>query len=107
MESPLRFNQVSKSFPQGKQRIQALTQLDLCIQPGSVTGLLGPDGAGKSTLLRLAAGLLLPDSGQIQILGHASAAQQLDLDIGYMPQRFGLYEELTVQENLEIGRAHV
>ncbi|PKY10133.1 ABC transporter ATP-binding protein [Acidithiobacillus marinus] len=102
MDSPLRFHQVSKSFPQGKQRIQALTQLDLCIQPGTVTGLLGPDGAGKSTLLRLAAGLLLPDTGQIQVLGQDSSARQIDLDIGYMPQRFGLYEELTVQENLDL-----
>lgn len=69
-----------------------------------MTGLIGPDGAGKTTLMRLAAGLLEPDSGQIRVLGHdpTKESAKVQLAIGYMPQRFGLYEDLTVQENLDL-----
>lgn len=74
------------------------------IRSGQVTGLVGPDGAGKSTLLRLMAGLLLPDQGEIAVDGfdpslHAAAVHQR---IGYMPQQFGLYEDLSVAENLAL-----
>jgi ABC-2 type transport system ATP-binding protein len=69
-----------------------------------VTGLIGPDGAGKTTLMRLAVGLLAPDQGEIRTLGfdatHESLAVQAN--VGYMPQRFGLYEDLSVQENLDL-----
>ena len=71
---------------------------------GMLTALVGPDGAGKTTLLRLAAGLLTADAGELQVLGIDVAAdpQQVQERIGYMPQTFGLYEDLTVQENLDL-----
>ncbi len=78
----------------------ALSGVDLAVTPGKVTGLVGPDGAGKTTLIRILAGLMKPDEGEVDILG-APPAQRLD-SIGYMPQRFGLYEDLSVQENLTL-----
>lgn len=102
--TPLHFADVSKSFARGKERVQALDHLEITLQAGSITGLLGPDGAGKTTLMRLAAGLLLPDSGTVRVLGAdtRSQASTIQKHIGYMPQRFGLYEELSVQENLDL-----
>ncbi len=82
----------------------ALDGLSATIRPGMITGLVGPDGAGKTTLLRLIAGLLRPTVGRITVLGHdmASDAASAHPAIGYMPQRFGLYEELSVVENLDL-----
>ncbi|MGE4530176.1 MAG: ATP-binding cassette domain-containing protein [Acidithiobacillus sp.] len=102
--SPLIFQQVSKSFAQGKQRVRALDTLDMDLKPGTITGLLGPDGAGKTTLMRLAASLMLPDSGSILVFDADTRhqANRAQTAIGYMPQRFGLYEDLTVQENLDL-----
>jgi len=95
---------MSKRFQPGGRLVQALDQVDFSIRPGRVTGLVGPDGGGKTTVLRLAAGLLLPDSGRIQVLGLdvVHAPLQVQQTIGYMPQRFGLYEDLTVRENLDL-----
>ncbi|MCF6355365.1 MAG: ATP-binding cassette domain-containing protein [Candidatus Polarisedimenticolaceae bacterium] len=95
---------VSKSFHRAGHKITALDSIDLTLQPGRVTGLIGPDGAGKTTLMRLVAGLLLPDKGAIRVLGIDALARPLEVQssIGYMPQRFGLYEDLSVQENLEL-----
>jgi ABC-2 type transport system ATP-binding protein len=76
----------------------ALAGVDIVVAPGKVTGLVGPDGAGKTTLIRILAGLMTPNEGEVSILG-AHPSQRLD-SIGYMPQRFGLYEDLTVRENL-------
>ena len=98
------FKGVSKIFATGGQNINALEQVDIKTLSGRVTGLIGPDGAGKTTLMRLAAGLLLPDIGSIHVLGMDVVQQPLRVQsgIGYMPQRFGLYEDLTVQENLDL-----
>jgi len=102
--SVLAAQNLTRSFTSGKRRTQALDGISFAIRPGVVTGLIGPDGAGKTTLMRLAAGLLAPDSGSIHALGldstHDSLAVQAAL--GYMPQRFGLYEDLSVQENLDL-----
>jgi len=100
----LRLAGVHKSFTQGRERVAALRGLDLELRPGRVTGLIGPDGAGKTTLMRLAAGLLIPDRGRIEVLGldALAAPQSVQSAIGYMPQRFGLYEDLSVQENLDL-----
>jgi ABC-2 type transport system ATP-binding protein len=100
----LEIRDVQKTFPRGKQRITALDGVSLRAEAGSVTALLGPDGAGKTTLLRLTAGLLRPDSGTVRVLGFDAVTQSLDIQsrIGYMPQRFGLYEDLSVQENLDL-----
>jgi ABC-2 type transport system ATP-binding protein len=78
----------------------ALDGVDIAITAGKVTGLVGPDGAGKTTLIRVLAGLMAPTAGKVEILG-AAPADRLD-EIGYMPQRFGLYEDLTVRENLTL-----
>ncbi len=84
--------------------MRALQQVSFRVRHGVVTGLVGPDAAGKTTLMRLAAGLLAPDAGTITVLGMDATAQSLAVQgaIGYMPQRFGLYEDLTVQENLDL-----
>lgn len=77
------------------------------IKAGTITGLVGPDGAGKTTLLRLMAGLLLPTQGRISVLGLDTVKEPEKLhDVtGYMPQKFGLYEDLTVIENLNFYAA--
>ncbi|MBI3228996.1 MAG: ABC transporter ATP-binding protein [Burkholderiales bacterium] len=74
------------------------------VAQGSITGLVGPDGAGKTTLLRMMAGLLTPTSGSLRVLDcdPAQDASSLHLQLGYMPQKFGLYEDLSVLENLEL-----
>ncbi|MGD2140940.1 MAG: ATP-binding cassette domain-containing protein [Burkholderiales bacterium] len=98
------FEAVSKTFAAGGMTVKALDGVDIQTRPGQVTGLIGPDGAGKTTLMRLAAGLLRPDSGHIHALGIDVVLQPLTVQssMGYMPQRFGLYEDLSVQENLDL-----
>lgn len=95
---------VSKSFVSGKTTVNAIKDLTLSIKVGQITALVGPDGAGKTTLLRLAAGLLLPDTGNIHVfsLDSDKQSEQIHQLIGYMPQRFGLYEDLSVIENLNL-----
>jgi ABC-2 type transport system ATP-binding protein len=95
---------VSKAFRSGNRIVTALDRVTLRVRPGTVTGLIGPDGAGKTTFMRLAAGLLVPDGGRITAAGFDATRDALDVQatVGYMPQRFGLYEDLTVQENLDL-----
>ena len=85
-------------------KITALDNLSLNIEKGKITGLIGADGAGKTTLLRTIIGLLIPDKGEISTLGFNPVTQKEELTplIGYMPQKFGLYEDLTVIENLTL-----
>ena len=82
----------------------ALDAISTMIEGGRVTGLVGPDGAGKTTLLRLIAGLLKADGGDLEVCGldPVRAAPELHRRLAYMPQRFGLYEDLTVLENLNL-----
>jgi ABC-2 type transport system ATP-binding protein len=103
-EAALQLQSVTKSFHIGGRNIRALDDVTIAVKSGIVTGLIGPDGAGKTTLMRLIAGLLAPDAGQIRVLGidALSAPQAVQSLIGYMPQRFGLYEDLSVQENLDL-----
>jgi pyoluteorin transport system ATP-binding protein len=84
--------------------VQALDGVSMEVQHRALTALVGPDGAGKTTLIRIAAGLLPVESGQMLVLGLdvAGHAQQIQDRISYMPQRFGLYEDLTVGENLDL-----
>ncbi|ENN84714.1 putative ABC transporter ATP-binding protein [Rhizobium freirei PRF 81] len=84
--------------------IAAVDGISLSVRAGELTALVGPDGAGKTTLMRMMAGLLKPDSGSLHMLGIDVAAdpQSVQDRISYMPQRFGLYEDLSVQENLDL-----
>lgn len=93
---------VSFTFPDTKQ--PALDHVSLSIGNGRITGLVGPDGAGKTTLMRLMAGLLRSSSGSIKVLNRdlIRDASELRGMIGYMPQKFGLYEDLSVMENLTL-----
>jgi ABC-2 type transport system ATP-binding protein len=78
----------------------ALDGVSRSVAPGEVTGLVGPDGAGKTTLIRILAGLMKPQAGSVAVLGRPPGDARDS--IGYMPQRFGLYEDLTVLENLNL-----
>ena len=95
---------VGKSFTAGGRTVTALDGISARVERGSVTGLIGPDGAGKTTLMRLIAGLLRLDRGRIEVLGLDVGTQPLEVQaaLGYMPQHFGLYEDLTVSENLDL-----
>jgi drug efflux transport system ATP-binding protein len=103
-KTALTVHQVSKSFHAGGRQIHALQDVSFEVRHGVVTGLVGPDAAGKTTLMRLAAGLLVADAGTLTVLGMDAATESLQVQgaIGYMPQRFGLYEDLTVQENFDL-----
>lgn len=80
----------------------SLDNLNINLEKGKITGLIGPDGAGKTTLIRSIIGLLLPTDGEVTTLGLNPTLQKdlINIKIGYMPQKFGLYEDLTVIENL-------
>ena len=95
---------LDKCFPFGRNMKNALEDLSLDLKAGCISGLIGPDGAGKTTLLRLIAGLLAPDRGTISVFGldPVMRPDALHAITGYMPQRFGLYEDLTVKENLNL-----
>ena len=82
----------------------AINNISFNIKKGQIIGLVGPDGAGKTTLIRLLLGLLIPTSGSIDIdgLNPVNDLEKIHNIVGYMPQKFGLYEDLTVMENLEL-----
>lgn len=103
MNNPLvTLNAVRKIFPPAAK--PALEDVSAVVRSGQITGLVGPDGAGKTTLIRLVAGLLAPTAGAIAIEGKDPIrdADYLRAFIGYMPQKFGLYEDLSVLENLTL-----
>jgi ABC-2 type transport system ATP-binding protein len=99
-----RLQGLGKSFAAAGRTVHALREVEATVGRGQVTGLVGPDAAGKTTLMRLCVGLLLPDAGRVEVLGLAVAqsAQKVQSLVGYMPQRFGLYEDLSVRENLDL-----
>ncbi len=98
----IELEQVTRTFPRAQR--PALAALTASIRPGIVTGLVGPDGAGKTTLMRLLAGLLVPTAGKTTVTGldPVHDGTRLRQIIGYMPQKFGLYEDLSVIENLTL-----
>ncbi len=100
--SAIEIENVSKFF--NDEKTPALSNINTQIKNGRITGLVGPDAAGKTTLIRLITGLILPTKGTIRVCGHdtASAGNDLFNILSYMPQKFGLYEDLTVLENLEL-----
>ncbi|HSD17901.1 MAG TPA: ATP-binding cassette domain-containing protein [Thermomonas sp.] len=97
--------QLRKNFATpGGEPFRAVDDISLSIRRGELTALVGPDGAGKTTFIRMVAGLLKPDSGELKVLDCdvATEPQRIQDRISYMPQRFGLYEDLSVQENLDL-----
>ncbi|MDY0241774.1 MAG: ABC transporter ATP-binding protein, partial [Rhodospirillaceae bacterium] len=100
-EPVVRLQGLRHRYPEQGKDEAALEGIDIQIRPGIVTGLAGPDGAGKTTLMRIVAGLLKAKQGAVSVLGldPIRDAGELHARIGYMPQKFGLYEDLTVLEN--------
>ncbi|MBN9985626.1 ABC transporter ATP-binding protein [Rhizobium laguerreae] len=101
-DKPLvRIDGVTRRFGDAPAALDAVSGM---IGGGAITGLVGPDGAGKTTLIRLMTGLMLPDTGTMEVLGFDTRKNPAGIQaaIGYMPQRFGLYEDLSVQENLDL-----
>ncbi len=96
---------ISKQFP--KEKKPALHEITAEISPGKIVGLIGPDGSGKTTLIRILTGLLLPADGQVRLLGLNPFTEQEKVHaiLSYMPQKFGLYEDLTVLENINLYAA--
>jgi ABC-2 type transport system ATP-binding protein len=94
----IKASQLSRNFGD----LKAIQNLDLEVEKGQIYGFLGPNGCGKTTAIRLLTGLLKPSSGEIEVLGAKlpQDAEKLRLLIGYMTQKFSLYDDLTVQENL-------
>ncbi|MBD5415732.1 MAG: ABC transporter ATP-binding protein [Bacteroides sp.] len=92
-----------KNLSKSYGSVHALKNVDLTVQPGELFGLIGPDGSGKSTLYAILATLLRPDSGSAKVFGldTTTDAPKLRTMIGYMPERFSLYPDLSVRENLE------
>lgn len=90
---------LSKSFG----AIRAVDAISLTVQPGEMFGIVGPDGAGKTTLIRILCGVLAPTAGNAIILGHdiVKEPDEVKKEIGYLSQRFSLYSDLTIDENIE------
>lgn len=96
---------LTKEFSSKKgPAVQALRDISLNALRGQVTGLVGADGAGKTTLIRMAAGLIVPTAGTVAVLGLDSMVHTIEIQsrVGYMPQKFGLYQDLTVTENMNL-----
>ena len=96
--SIININNLSKSY--GK--IEALKEINFEVNPGELFGLIGPDGAGKTTLIRILTSLIIPDKGTAEVLGYdvVKDYKKIRSSVGYMPGRFSLYQDLSVEENL-------
>jgi len=98
-EYAIKASSISRNFGD----LKAIQDLDLHVETGRIYGFLGPNGCGKTTAIRMLTGLLKPSAGEIQVLGYKlpKDAEKLRLHIGYMTQKFSLYDDLTVKENLQ------
>jgi ABC-2 type transport system ATP-binding protein len=87
--------------------VRVVDQVDMRIPRARIYGFLGPNGAGKSTTIRMMCGLLIPSAGEVTVLGHpvATEAEQVRRKLGYMTQRFSLWEDLSIRENMEFVAA--
>jgi ABC-2 type transport system ATP-binding protein len=97
-ESAIRFDGVTRRYG----RVTAIDRLAFDVRAGEMFGLIGPDGAGKTTTIRLAGGLLAPDAGRIRVFGRDPVAEHRAItgEVGYLSQRFSLYRDLTIDENI-------
>ncbi|MGC8529012.1 MAG: ATP-binding cassette domain-containing protein [Leptospirillia bacterium] len=100
----LRIRNLVRTFQTPRGLLRALDDVSFEVAPGTITGIIGPDGAGKTTLMRILAGIMDPDSGRLEILGRDPQTERSAIldNLGYMPQKFGLYEDLTVGENMDL-----
>ena len=98
MSTAIQFKGVSKRYG----ATQALSTLTMSVERGEMFGLIGADGAGKTTAIRLMCGLLRPDAGEVRVLGHDPVREhrQLTEKVGYLSQRFSLYGDLSIDENI-------
>jgi ABC-2 type transport system ATP-binding protein len=98
MTTAITFDRVSKRYGE----VRAVDDVSFAIEPGEMFGLIGPDGAGKTTSIRMACGLLRADGGHISVLGRDPVKQHraVTADIGYLSQRFSLYGDLSIDENI-------
>ena len=100
MKNLIEVSHVSKSY--GK--VQALRDVSFSVKQGELFGLIGPNGAGKTTAMRILCGLSLPSEGKAEVMGFdvRTQSEEIKKRIGYMSQKFSLYEDLTVRENLRL-----
>jgi ABC-2 type transport system ATP-binding protein len=98
MDAAISFNRVTKRY----DRLTAVDAVTFAIEPGEMFGLIGPDGAGKTTSIRIACGLLRADAGDVRVLGRDPIRQHraVTADLGYLSQRFSLYGDLSIDENV-------
>ena len=98
MENIVSVRQISKSYGS----VQALKDISFDVKPGEIFGLIGPDGSGKTTLFRILTTLVLADKGEARVCGNEVMKEYKDIRrlAGYMPGRFSLYQDLSVEENL-------
>lgn len=98
MNNEIQFNHIYKSYG----NIKALNDVSLTVHPGELFGLIGPDGAGKTTLFRILTTLLIADRGKASVCGLdvIKDLKEIRCRVGYMPGHFSLYQDLTVEENL-------
>ena len=91
-------------FGKGREAVTALDGINAVIPAGRITGLVGPDAAGKTTLMRIMAGLMPPSEGRASLFGFSPTElmRSQPNSIGYMPQRFGLYEDISVMANMRL-----
>ncbi|MGD0590241.1 MAG: ABC transporter ATP-binding protein [Bacteroidota bacterium] len=104
MAEAIILNNVVKTFSEGlKERLVAVDHLSFTIERGEIFSLVGPDGAGKTTTIRMMCGILAPTEGNISLLGYDIQKQKSEVKkhIGYLSQRFSLYQDLTIDENID------
>lgn len=94
---------IVKTYGEKDKKVLAVDKATFAVEEGEMFGLIGPDGAGKTTIFRILTTLLLPDSGSASVAGYDIARDytQIRNSVGYMPGRFSLYQDLTVEENLK------
>lgn len=102
METVIETQNLTKKYTKNKRDSPALAGIDLAIEKGQLYGIIGPDGAGKTTLIRILATVIKPTTGAVQVTGFnlKDQAEHIRSRLGYMPQAFSLYPDLTVMENL-------